>query len=104
MALFGRPSAADDRRAERVRFWVQQRSPFALAGVMFGTLAVLDFFTGVIGIAFAIAAVVCAALGLRDLRRRPALLGRRLCIAGFVLGGIGFMLSLAFFIYFSVRR
>src|SRR5262245_42832514 len=98
MALFGKPSAADDQRAERAKIWVQQRSPFSIISVMFGVLAVLDFFTGVVGAAFAVAAIALALIGLNDLTRRPQMLGRRLCITGLVLGVLGLVLCIAFYL------
>ena len=104
MALFGRESTADRDRVERVRLWAQARSPLALFSLMFGLLSVLDFFTMVLGVPLALAAILLGALGLRDLRLRPDRLGRRLCIAGIVLGCAGLMLGAAFFICFVLRQ
>ena len=89
MALFGRQSAADRRRAERIRAWARARSPFALTSGLLGILAVVDSFTGILGVGFGVAAVVCAHRGLRDIRARPGLRGRRLCVLRQTLGMLG---------------
>lgn len=97
MAFLGRESASDQQRAERVKVWVQTRSPFAIFSVMCGVLAVFDFFTLVLGVAMGVAAIVLAALGRRDIERRPELLGKKLCVTGAALGGLGLALSVLFF-------
>ena len=89
MAIFGRPSAGDQRRAERIRAWARARSPFAVCSGLLGVLAVVDSFTGILGVGFGVAAIVCAQRGLREIRERPGLAGRRLCILGRVLGMVG---------------
>jgi hypothetical protein len=88
MALFGRESAADEARARRIKAWAEARSPYALFSTLLGVLAVLDFFTVVLGMSLGTTAIVLGALGLRDLRRRPHLTGARLCRLGVVLGGL----------------
>ena len=101
MAFFGRESDADRDRAERIRHWAQSRSPYALASILFGIIAVLDAFTLVIGVAAGIMAVVLAGLGVADLNKQPHLIGRSLCKAGIVLGTIGILTSfgLWWFVY-----
>lgn len=95
MALFGRESDADAQRAQRVRDWVQRRSPFALVSGMLGVMAMLDSFTGVLGVALGAAAIVLAVRGLRDLKQRPHLVGRRLCCTGLALGSVGVLVGVA---------
>lgn len=104
MAIFGRESAADRARVERVRLFVQSRSPWALLSAMAGLLSVLDFFTLVLGLPLAIGAIVLGLAGLGDLKRRPGLGGRGLCIAGIVLGGLGLLLGAFFFLRVVVGR
>lgn len=99
MALFGRESDADQRRAERVRLWAQARSPQALFSVMLGLLAVVDFFTP-IGFIGGVAAIVLGVRARRHIRLNPHLLGGRLAMAGIVLGAVGIVLSVAFHIKF----
>ena len=70
------------------------RTPFALYSCMFGILAVLDFFTLVLGIGFGVGAIICAYLGLSDLQVHAQRMGGRLCVVGMVLGMLGILLSL----------
>lgn len=97
MALFGRHTAADLQRHARLAAWVRARSPLALFGVMFGTLAVLDFFTP-LGVVFGLAAIVLGFRGLSDLRRQPQLAGHRLCRISIALGALGLIMSTTFII------
>ena len=89
MALLGRDTDADRVRAERFRQCIHARSPYALASMLFGVVAVLDAFTLVIGIIAGIFAVALAGFGISDLRRRPQLLGQRSCNTGIILGTVG---------------
>ena len=93
MAMFGRETEADRKRAERVRHWARARSPFALASMLFGIVALLDACTLVIGLGAGVLALVLGAMGLVDLSKRPHLLGRRLCQTGMILGALGVMAS-----------
>lgn len=93
MALFGRDSPADLQRIERVKQWVAARTPWAIFSVAAGLLAIVDCWTLVIGIAAGIGAILCGVRGLRDLAEHPHLTGRRLCITGIILGGVGLLLS-----------
>jgi len=93
MALFGRDSQADLQRIERVKAWTAARTPYALISFAAGLVAVVDCWTLVLGIAAGIAAIGFGVRGLRDLKEQPPLLGRRLCIAGIILGGCGLVLS-----------
>lgn len=95
MALFGRETPAQSERIERVRRWVQARTPYGPVSTMLGLAAVVDSITMVIGVAMGLGAVVSGVAGLRDLARQPALLGRRLCYAGIVLGSAGLLASAA---------
>ncbi|MDP6059498.1 MAG: hypothetical protein QGH33_11430, partial [Pirellulaceae bacterium] len=79
MALFGRETHSDRDRADRVRKWVQARTPYAIFSGLLGIVSVLDAFTLVIGLTAGAVAIVLALMGLRDLEKRTSLLGRQLC-------------------------
>lgn len=98
MAFLGRETEAEQARVARLGQWIRARSPLAVASVPMGVLAVLDFFTMVLGIGLGLLAVVLGMLGLRDIRRHPDLLGRRLAMTGIALGLCGLVLSAAFYV------
>ncbi len=102
MALFGRESAADRRRAERFKTWFESRTPYALPSVALGVLALVEAFTLVP--IFALAAIALGAGGLRDLGRRPHLSGRRWCVAGIGLGAAGLMLIVVWALVYPLRH
>lgn len=97
MAFLGRESEREQARAARLGEWVRARSGAAVASVPMGVLAVMDFFTMVLGVALGVAAIVLGTLGLRELSRRPELRGRGLAISGIALGACGLVLSAAFY-------
>ena len=80
-----------------MREWVQARSPYALASLLFGVLAMVDFCTPLAWV-MGPAAIVLGVLGLRDLGRRSDLVGKRLCVAGIVCGAAGLTLSITLLI------
>lgn len=96
MAFLGRETAGDVERAARYKAWVHARTPYALLSVAAGLLSIVDFFTIVLGVPLALLAIGAGAYGLREIGRRPELLGRRLCIAGIVMGGVGLVLTSLF--------
>lgn len=87
--MFGRESAGSRARAERFQAWRRARSGYAVVSVLIGLLSLID----AVMIVPAVAAIVTGVLGLRDLRARPELKGRRLCIVGIVCGVISLMLA-----------
>lgn len=95
MALFGRESLAGKARADRFHQWAQQRSGYALFSCLVGVVAVLDFFTVVIGFGLGIVAVVLGVMGLKDISVRQGIVGRDFCKAGIVLGSLAILLSCA---------
>ena len=99
MALFGRETQADRARAERVRRWIQARSPYALLSALFGILAVIDSFTGILGVFFGVAAIALAVKATRDLEARPELFGHRLCYLGYVLGALGIAIGVGIWVF-----
>lgn len=94
MAFLGRESEADKQRIERMRVWIHARTPYALISLALGLLAVVDFWTLILGVAAGVAAIVTGRRGLHEIRANPQLLGRRLCASGIALGGLGIALSL----------
>ena len=99
MAFLGRDSERDLARIERFRHWAQARAPLALFSACLGLLSIVDCWTLILGVAAGIAAIITGILGLRDLKKRPELLGRKLCITGIILGAIGLVLSFAMWMW-----
>jgi len=99
MALFGRETSIESRRAERVGRWARQRHPYSLAAVLFGILAIVDSWTMVIGLVAGVAAITFGTLGLRALAHQPRLRGRRLSKVGIGMGALGIAMSLAIYLY-----
>jgi hypothetical protein len=62
MAPFGRPSAADDRRAEQYKDWLHRRNPYAIASFVLGLFSLIEFGAlivfGLAGIALGVVALV----------------------------------------------
>jgi len=100
MPLLGRESQRDLDRVERVKRWMAARTPYAVVSAAAGLMAMVDFITVVIGVIAGIVAMVAGRRGLRELREKPQLLGRRLCIAGMAMGSLGLALSVAVWVYF----
>lgn len=98
MALFGRETEKDLRRAERIRTWAQARSPYTLFGFGAGILAVVDSITMVIGLFAGIAAIVLSIRGKQELGENDRLTGQRMNTAAFILGCIGIGLSCMVFV------
>lgn len=101
MALFGKPSARDEQKAEQYRLWMSQRDPFAIASLVLGIFSLIEF--GAL-LVFGIAGIVLGVLALRRLKspgaERP--LGHRLAWAGIVTSALS--LVLAFVIYLHPWR
>jgi hypothetical protein len=98
MPLFGRPTAQDDQRAVAWRDWMQQRNPLAIASLTVGIFSLIE--AGVIPI-FSIGAVILGIVAIAQLNRRKdsRTLGRRLAIAGIVLGGVSIAISIYIYTY-----
>jgi len=94
MAIFGRESSASQQRAERFGQWVAIRSPYALISMLLAILSLVDLLVVFLGLLLGVAAIVTGLLGLADLKRRPHLMGRRLCGLGIVLGAAGATVSM----------
>ncbi len=104
MPFLGRETQRDIDRTERAKRWITARSPYAIISAGAGLMAMVECITMVLGIIAGIAAIVTGRIGLRELREKPELLGRRLCIAGIVMGAIGIALSAAVWGYFQMNR
>ncbi len=101
MAFLGRESDADRLRAERFKDWLNRQSPYALPSSAMGALAVLDAVTIVIGATLGVIAIVLGVCGLADVRKRPKLAGRPMCVAGVALGGIAVLASAVWWVVLS---
>lgn len=91
--FLGRDLPGKETRVRVVREWVRARSPWALAAGGLGVIAPVD----AVFILPGLASIVLGFVGLRDLRNRPHLLGRRLCVLGIIGGVLG--LTAAGFLY-----
>lgn len=98
MAFLGRESQAERDRIERIGQWVRARSGYAVASVPLGVVAVVDFFTMVLGVMLGVGAIVLGLLGLREVRQRPELLGRRMAVTGIALGCVALTLTTLFYV------
>jgi hypothetical protein len=65
MALFGRPTAEDQQRADAWRYWLQSRNPLAIASLVLGIFSLIEFGALLI---FGIAGVVLGVMALSQLR------------------------------------
>ena len=99
MAFLGRETEAEKQRIERMRSWIHARTPYALISPALGMLAIVDFWTLVLGLAAGVAAVITGNAGLRDLKVRPQLQGRRMCVTGIGLGIVGLLLTLVMWLW-----
>jgi hypothetical protein len=104
MAFLGRDSQRDLDRIDRAKRWIAARSPYAIISAGAGLMAIVDSITLVIGVIAGVAAIFTGRMGLRELKEKPELLGRRLCIAGMVMGILGLALSFAVWMYFRMNR
>jgi len=91
--MLGRESERKKQRSDRFRFWCQERSRYALASVLLGMLSLPDVAIVIPGIA----AVVTGALGLRELKQKPGVKGKNLCLAGIVLGSISLLVAIVIY-------
>jgi hypothetical protein len=66
MALFGRPSAENQRRAEAYGDWIGRRNPLAITSFVLGVFSLVEF--GAL-LVFGVAGIVLGVMALRQLRR-----------------------------------
>jgi hypothetical protein len=97
MALFGRGSERNARRAEAHGRWLRQRHPLAIASLVLGVVSLIEF--GVLLI-FGLAGIVLGIVALVQLRRRgggsagaPAMRGHGLAISGIVLSVVSLVIA-----------
>src|SRR5438128_1419348 len=96
MALFGRPTAQDEQKAQAYAQWMQQRNPLAIASMVLGVFSLIEF--GVL-IVFGVASIVLGVIALRQLAQvdlndsmaKPR--GRRLAWGGIALSTISLILA-----------
>jgi hypothetical protein len=116
MALFGRPSERDDRRAEEYAAWVRKRNPFAIGSFVFGLFSFIEFgalfIFGLAGIGLGVVALVQLGRVNREGIAQPAAVdspddeqilhthGHRLAYSGIVLSVVS--LVIAAVLYFRI--
>src|SRR5438477_8772767 len=66
MALFGRPTAEDDRKAREWAQWFAQRNPLAIASLVLGIFSFIEFGALII---FGVAGIVLGVIALIQLSR-----------------------------------
>jgi hypothetical protein len=103
MAFLGRQSHREQQRIERFNAWFRARPIVAVLSPLLGLLAIVDFFTIVLGGAAGIAAIVTGVMGLKQLRAAPDRPGRPLCITGIIMGVVGLILT-SLFVAFVVLK
>ena len=113
MALFGRPSERDDRRAEECAAWVRKRNPFAIGSFVLGLFSFIEFgalfIFGLAGIGLGLAALVQLSRVNREGVTQPAAVdssddapvlqthGHGLAYAGIVLSIISLIFATLFY-------
>jgi hypothetical protein len=100
MALFGRETAADQRRAEAWRAWFLRQHPFALASLALGVFSLTHFGTLFVD---EIAGVVLGVLAIRADRRGATDKSIWLAYAGVVVGVISLLLAIAIYAWPHIR-
>jgi uncharacterized membrane protein len=101
MALLGRPSAEDEKRAAAWRDWVQNRNPLAIASLVLGIFSFIEF--GAL-LVFGVVGIVLGVMGLRQLRRQAgdvsgAPFGHRLAWTGIVLSAVSLAMAVVLLAY-----
>ena len=99
MALFGRPSAEDEQRAQAWGGWLRERDPLAIASLVLGIISFAEF--GAL-LVFGIASI---GLGFIAIRRIPVIgppFGRRMASIGIGLSVVS--LVVAAVLYLVVRH
>jgi uncharacterized membrane protein len=96
MALFGRPTAREQQRANAWGDWARQRNPVAIASLVLG---LFSFIEAGVNLIFGIAGIVLGVIALRQLRttsvstNEPAARGHRLAWAGIVLSVLSLIVA-----------
>ena len=101
MALLGRPSAEDEKRAAAWRDWVRNRNPLAIASLVLGIFSFIEF--GAL-LVFGFAGIVLGVMGLRQLHRQAgdiagAPFGHRLAWAGIVLSAVSLVIAIVLLVH-----
>ena len=96
MAMFGRPTREDERKAQAYAQWVQQRNPLAILSLVLGVFSLADF--GVL-IVPELASIVLGIIALKQLARvKPSEVdakprGHRLAWSGIALSLISLIIA-----------
>jgi hypothetical protein len=102
MALFGRPTQEDERKAQAYAQWMQQRNPFAIASMVLGVFSLVEF--GVL-IVFGVASIILGVIALRQLASAdptdptPKPRGHRLAWGGITLSVISLIFATILYLY-----
>jgi hypothetical protein len=98
MALFGRETERDERRAESYALWLQQRNPYAIASTVLGIFSLIEM--GVL-IIFGVGGIVTGAIALAQLRRpepaRPR--GHALAWTGILTSVVSLILAAVLYLW-----
>jgi hypothetical protein len=94
MGILGKESSRDKARADAFKAWITARAGESIISLGAGVVAILDAFTVVVGILAGVLAITCGYRGLKRIAQQPDLLGKRLCVAGMILGSMGIAMSL----------
>jgi hypothetical protein len=97
MALFGKETEEDARRAQEWTQWAQERNPLALVSMVLGVFSVIEL--GAIPI-FSLAGFIVGIGALRQLKRgtSPQRLGHRLAWAGVSLSGVALVIGASLYL------
>ncbi|HTL28504.1 MAG TPA: DUF4190 domain-containing protein [Tepidisphaeraceae bacterium] len=90
MALFGRPTPEDHRRADAWREWIHRQHPLAIISLVLGVFSLVDF--GVL-IVPAIVSIVLAIVAIRRIRTTHVHDGARLAWTGIALSTISLVIA-----------
>jgi hypothetical protein len=110
MALFGRTTTQDQRRAEAYRDWIQKRHPLAIASCVLGLFSFVEFGALLI---FGIAGIVLGIMALVQLQRASGqtsqpkedavpsteMRGHRLAWTGIALSALSLMAAAALYFF-----
>jgi hypothetical protein len=99
MALFGRESPEDQRRADAWGLWLRRRHPLAIASLVLGIFSLIEF--GVL-LVFGIAGIALGVMALRQLKAQDPEgpdRGHRMAWAGIVTSVVSLVIAAWLYAY-----